>query len=109
LVRPAEDLVNQIQAMIANPQAGARIKDTHSHDEFDNLTLAFNSLLSQVETQETSLRKQERLAMLGTMQAEFAHEVANPLSALVAYSRRSPIYWKKTRSIWKRLSELAAF
>ena len=88
LVRPAEDLVNQIQSMIANPQSGARIKDTDSHDEFGNLTSAFNGLLSQVETQESSLRKQERLAMLGTMQAEFAHEVANPLSALVAYSRR---------------------
>lgn len=88
LVRPAENLLSQIQEMIAHPQAGARIIERNSNDEFRNLTSAFNGLLGQVESQEASLRKQERLAMLGTMQAEFAHEVANPLSALVAYSRR---------------------
>jgi signal transduction histidine kinase len=88
LATPLEDLAGQIRRMTENPTRGDRLQDPKTDDEFDQLTASFNALLERLEATDEVLRKQERLALLGTMQAEFAHEVANPLAALVSYSRR---------------------
>jgi signal transduction histidine kinase len=59
-----------------------------SGDEFSDIAHSFNKLLLALREQEESLRKQERLALLGTLQAEFAHEVSNPLAAIISLNMR---------------------
>jgi signal transduction histidine kinase/sensor domain CHASE-containing protein len=88
MVRPTESLVNEIESMSRNPDRHARLSESDTKDEISDLKASFNRLLSELEIQENSLRRQDRLASLGTMLAEFSHEVANPLAALVAYCRR---------------------
>ena len=87
-IRPLEQLSLQISDMIHHSttlsSSQSRIQTPSLGDEFEDLSNSFNQLIDRIVVQDKHLRQKDKLALLGTLQAEFSHEVANPLSAIIA-------------------------
>jgi len=56
--------------------------EVETHDEIGNLAEAFNRMADSLAQREKRILQMERLATVGRMSAQVAHEVRNPLNAL---------------------------
>jgi len=56
--------------------------EVETHDEIGNLAEAFNRMADNLAQREKRILQMERLATVGRMSAQVAHEVRNPLNAL---------------------------
>jgi two-component system NtrC family sensor kinase len=80
---------------VAHGNLGARIETSSmSHDELAEMAMAFNAMASALEERDEELRQlatarigqAERLAMIGRLSANVAHELNNPLQGIITYS-----------------------
>ena len=53
-----------------------------SHDEIGDLAREFDAMADAIQEREQRLIRSERLATVGRMAAQIAHEVRNPLSSI---------------------------
>ena len=67
-----------------------------SGDEIGELSVSFNDMASELKERESSLKnaqealvQSEKMAAVGTLSAGLAHEVKNPLSAVLGYAQLS--------------------
>jgi signal transduction histidine kinase len=70
--------------------------DIQSRDEIGQLSTSFNDMADELKTRERSLKsaqlalvQSEKMAAVGTLSAGLAHEVKNPLSAVLGYAQLS--------------------
>jgi signal transduction histidine kinase len=70
--------------------------DIRSRDEIGQLSTSFNDMADELMTRERSLKsaqlalvQSEKMAAVGTLSAGLAHEVKNPLSAVLGYAQLS--------------------
>ncbi len=80
---------------VAHGKLDARIETSSmSHDELAEMAIAFNAMASAIEERDEELRQfattrigqAERLAMIGRLSANVAHELNNPLQGIITYS-----------------------
>ncbi|MGB3713146.1 MAG: ATP-binding protein [Candidatus Promineifilaceae bacterium] len=80
---------------LARGNLEARIETSSmSHDELEEMAIAFNTMASALQERDERLRefaatrigRAERLAMIGKLSANVAHELNNPLQGIVTYS-----------------------
>jgi two-component system NtrC family sensor kinase len=80
---------------VAHGNLDARIETSSmSNDELAEMAIAFNAMASALEERDEELReltatrigRTERLAMIGRLSANVAHELNNPLQGIVTYS-----------------------
>lgn len=90
-VRPIRNLA-QVTERVAEGDLSARVK-VASANEIGTLAISFNRMVDRIrEAQERLLASQqqmvqsEKLASVGRMAAGLAHELGNPLSALLGYA-----------------------
>jgi two-component system NtrC family sensor kinase len=70
--------------------------DIQSRDEIGQLSTSFNDMANELKERERSLKtaqlalvQSEKMAAVGTLSAGLAHEVKNPLSAVLGYAQLS--------------------
>jgi two-component system NtrC family sensor kinase len=82
-------------SILAHGDLEARIETSSmSHDELEEMAIAFNSMASALQERDerlrefaaTSIGRAERLALIGKLSANVAHELNNPLQGIVTYS-----------------------
>ncbi len=61
-----------------------RHSKSHRHDEFGLVVDRINDLLGKIDEQKANLIHREKIAALGSMLAEVAHELNNPLAVVTA-------------------------
>jgi signal transduction histidine kinase len=92
LTRPLERLSEAVRKVAkGNFDVNVAI---HSKDEIGQLSKSFNEMAGELNVREQSLRKaqlalvqSEKMAAVGTLSAGLAHEVKNPLSAVLGYAQ----------------------
>jgi signal transduction histidine kinase len=92
LVRPLRRLENVASSVRKSKDYGLRI-NYESKDEIGSLASAFDNMLSELaaahereRTEQTELARASRLTTMGAMTASIAHEINQPLAAIVANS-----------------------
>jgi signal transduction histidine kinase len=94
ITRPLERLSNAVRKIAkGNFDVNVAIK---SRDEIGELSTSFNDMAAELKEREASLKKaqhalvqSEKMAAVGTLSAGLAHEVKNPLSAVLGYAQLS--------------------
>lgn len=94
ITRPLERLSNAVRKIAKGDfDVNVGIK---SRDEIGQLSDSFNDMASELKQRESSLQKaqhaliqSEKMAAVGTLSAGLAHEVKNPLSAVLGYAQLS--------------------
>lgn len=94
ITRPLERLSNAVRKIAkGNFDVNVAIK---SSDEIGELSTSFNDMADELKERESSLKKaqhalvqSEKMAAVGTLSAGLAHEVKNPLSAVLGYAQLS--------------------
>ena len=94
ITRPLERLSNAVRKVAkGNFDVNVAIK---SSDEIGQLSTSFNDMAAELKAREASLKKaqhaliqSEKMAAVGTLSAGLAHEVKNPLSAVLGYAQLS--------------------
>ena len=92
LTRPLEHLSEAVRK-IAKGNFDVNV-DIQSNDEIGQLSRSFNEMADELNIRENSLKKaqlalvqSEKMAAVGTLSAGLAHEVKNPLSAVLGYAQ----------------------
>jgi two-component system, NtrC family, sensor kinase len=78
-LRPIERLIRGTQQIGAGRYEPVEVE---THDEIGKLAEAFNRMAGSLAQREKRILQMERLATVGRMAAQVAHEVRNPLNAL---------------------------
>ncbi|NOR66762.1 MAG: HAMP domain-containing protein, partial [Woeseiaceae bacterium] len=94
ITRPLERLSNAVRKIAKGDfDVNVAIK---SSDEIGELSTSFNNMAAELKEREASLKKaqhaliqSEKMAAVGTLSAGLAHEVKNPLSAVLGYAQLS--------------------
>jgi signal transduction histidine kinase len=94
ITRPLERLSNAVRK-IAKGDFDVNVA-IRSSDEIGELSTSFNNMAGELKERESSLKKaqhalvqSEKMAAVGTLSAGLAHEVKNPLSAVLGYAQLS--------------------
>lgn len=94
ITRPLERLSNAVRK-IAKGDFNVNVA-IRSSDEIGELSTSFNDMADELKERESSLKKaqhalvqSEKMAAVGTLSAGLAHEVKNPLSAVLGYAQLS--------------------
>ena len=92
VVRPLKRLENVASSVRDTKDYSLRI-DYRSKDEIGSLVLAFNTMLAELaaarereQSEQSELARVARLTTMGAMTASIAHEINQPLAAIVANS-----------------------
>lgn len=94
ITRPLEGLSKAVRKIAKGDfDVNVAIK---SSDEIGELSTSFNDMAGELKERESSLKKaqhalvqSEKMAAVGTLSAGLAHEVKNPLSAVLGYAQLS--------------------
>src|SRR5262245_16734396 len=93
--------------------------ESDSHDEIGHLAVVFNDMLSELAaardreiTEQAELARADRLMTIGAMTASIAHEINQPLAAIVTNSNAGLRWWSnaspdldEARSALKRIAK----
>jgi two-component system NtrC family sensor kinase len=84
-----------------------------SRDEIGDLSNSFNDMAGELKERESSLKKaqhaliqSEKMAAVGTLSAGLAHEVKNPLSAVLGYAQLSKRKLDQPEALKKHLDTI---
>ncbi len=108
ITRPLERLSNAVRK-IAKGDFDVNIA-IKSRDEIGMLSNSFNEMASELKERESSLKaaqdalvQSEKMAAIGTLSAGLAHEVKNPLSAVLGYAQLSKRKLDQPEALLKNL------
>ena len=94
ITRPLEHLSRAV-GKVAKGDFDVNV-DINSRDEIGELSNSFNEMAGELKERESSLQtaqhalvQSEKMAAVGTLSAGLAHEVKNPLSAVLGYAQLS--------------------
>ncbi len=87
VVGPIEALAQQAERVAAGDLnlAPVPMLDAEANDEVGHLTIAFNRMTASLRAQRETMAAQDKLATVGRLAAGVAHEVGNPLTAILGY------------------------
>ncbi len=87
--------------------------DIQSRDEIGELSTSFNDMAGELKEREESLKdaqdalvQSEKMAAVGTLSAGLAHEVKNPLSAVLGYAQLSMRKLDQPEALLKHLETI---
>ncbi len=108
ITRPLERLSNAVRKIAKGDfDVNVAIK---SSDEIGVLSNSFNEMAVELKARETSLKtaqhalvQSEKMAAIGTLSAGLAHEVKNPLSAVLGYAQLSKRKLDQPEALLKNL------
>lgn len=108
ITRPLERLSNAVRKITKGDfDVNIAIK---SRDEIGMLSNSFNEMASELKKRESSLKaaqdalvQSEKMAAIGTLSAGLAHEVKNPLSAVLGYAQLSKRKLDQPEALLKNL------
>jgi signal transduction histidine kinase len=108
ITRPLERLSNAVRKVAkGNFDVNVAIK---SSDEIGMLSNSFNEMAGELKERESSLKnaqnalvQSEKMAAIGTLSAGLAHEVKNPLSAVLGYAQLSKRKLDQPEALLKNL------
>lgn len=108
ITRPLERLSNAVRK-IAKGDFDVNV-EIKSRDEIGMLSNSFNEMASELKERESSLKaaqdalvQSEKMAAIGTLSAGLAHEVKNPLSAVLGYAQLSKRKLDQPEALLKNL------
>jgi signal transduction histidine kinase len=111
ITRPLERLSSAVRKIAKGDfDVNVAIK---SSDEIGELSTSFNNMAGELKERESSLKKaqhalvqSEKMAALGTLSAGLAHEVKNPLSAVLGYAQLSKRKLGQPEALLKHLDTI---
>jgi signal transduction histidine kinase len=111
ITRPLERLSSAVRKIAKGDfDVNVAIK---SSDEIGELSTSFNDMAGELKERESSLKKaqhalvqSEKMAAVGTLSAGLAHEVKNPLSAVLGYAQLSKRKLDQPEALLKHLDTI---
>lgn len=111
ITRPLEGLSKAVRKIAKGDfDVNVAIK---SKDEIGELSTSFNDMAGELKERESSLKKaqhalvqSEKMAAVGTLSAGLAHEVKNPLSAVLGYAQLSKRKLEQPEALLKHLDTI---
>src|SRR5262249_17860576 len=85
IVRRVESL-RQGARRVGSGDLAARI-DLPGNDEFSELAASFNQMAASLANEQAALVRSQKLASIGQVAAGVAHELNNPLSVILGYTK----------------------
>lgn len=79
-LEPIRRLTDAVKRVSEGGELG--LVDIESHDEVGILASEFNRMVETLQQRDSELRRSERLATIGRMSSQVAHEVRNPLQSI---------------------------
>ena len=113
ITRPLERLSSAVRKIAKGDfDVNVAIK---SSDEIGELSTSFNNMAGELKERESSLKnaqhalvQSEKMAAVGTLSAGLAHEVKNPLSAVLGYAQLSKRKLGQPEALLKHLDTIEA-